>query len=380
MSNVLPANYSRSFSAITYVEVNGDTYYYSLYDEALNARSIAYIAEAALLDLSDTQEDEYQNAVDGKYSPYTSAQRTILSGFCRSVTVMSYNVEVYGHDGNGGSGDAWDGRNPAKSMEIILGVSPDILGLQEVNAHLNDNPYYCITTLINNGYTRIQGDTGTSNWPELYYKTARFTKLGSGYKRYSALKTTYSSTVPDNGADMDRDQQGRLFTWAKLQDNQTGRVILAISTHLHFRKQNPNDGDGYKDENAAVRRYEIRLMLAWIADQTGYDAVVIVGDMNDDYQGREGGRGRTTIETYLNAGYKNARDYAAVQGDIGGTLNGKGEGEVKRSLRNAWIYDYIFTGEGASVAYYSVVDQKIDNNGTSYPSDHLPIMATIVID
>ena len=372
LSKVLAANYSRKFSAITYVEVNGDTYYYSHYDESLNARSIAYIAEMALRDLSDTQEYEYQNEIDGKYSPYTSAQRDTLSGFCRSVTVMSYNVEVYGHDGNGGSGVAWDGRDPAKSMEIIQGVSPDILGLQEVNAHLDTY----VSALTSNGYARIQGDTSTSNWPEIYYKTERFTKLNSGYKRYSALKTTYSSTVPDNGADMNRDQQGRLFTWAKLQDKQTGRVVLAISTHLHLHQ--PTDGDNFKDENAAVRRYEIRLMLAWISDQSGYDAVVIVGDMNDDYQGREGGRGRTTIETYLNAGYKNARDYAAVRGDIGGTLNGTGEGDVKRSLRQDLIYDYIFTGEGASVAYYSVVDQKIDNG--KYPSDHLPVMATVVID
>ena len=374
LSNVREDNYSRRFSAITYVEVNGSIYCYSRYDEALNARSIAYIAEMALLDLSDAQAGEYQYSVDDKYSPYTAAQRGTLSGFRRALTVMSYNVEVYGHDGNGGSGDAWDGRDPAKSMEIIQSVSPDILGLQEVNAHLDTY----VSALTSNGYARIQGDTSTSNWPELYYKTERFTKLNSGYKRYSALKTTYSSTVPDNGADMNRDQQGRLFTWAKLQDKQTGRVVLAISTHLHLRKQDPNDGDGYKDENAAVRRYEIRLMLAWLADQSGYDAVVIVGDMNDDYQGREGGRGRTTIETYLNDGYKNARDYAAVRGDIGGTLNGTGVGDVKRSLRQDLIYDYIFTGEGASVAYYSVVDQKIDNG--KYPSDHLPVTATVVID
>lgn len=371
LSNVREDNYSRRFSAITYVEVNGDTYYYSPYDESLHARSIAYIAELALLDLSDTQEHEYQNEIGGKYSPYTAAQRTILSDFRRSVTVMSYNVEVYGHVHGEGSG--WDGRDPAKSMEIIQGVSPDILGLQEVNSRLDTY----VSTLTSNGYARIQGKTSTSNWPELYYKTARFTEKSSGYNLYSDLESTYSS-VPKNGADPLRDSQGRMFTWAKLQDKQTDRVILAISTHLHYRTQ--GDENGATDANAAVRRYEIRLMLAWIADQTGYDAVVIVGDMNDDYQGREGGRGRTTIETYLNAGYKTARDYAAVRGDVGGTLNGTGANDVKRSLRQEYIYDYVFTGEGASVAYYSVVDQKIDNSGTSYPSDHLPIMATFLFD
>ncbi|MBO4283678.1 MAG: hypothetical protein J5958_03540 [Clostridia bacterium] len=368
LSNVKEANYSRRFSAITYVEIGGSTYYYSRYDEALNARSISYVAELALLDLSDSQEYEYQKPVDGKYSPYTSAQRTTLSGFCRSVTVMTYNVEVYGHGGS-----AWDGRDPGKSMEIILDVSPDILGLQEVDSHL----YSKITTLTNNGYTRIQGDTTRGSWPELYYKSARFTKLNSGFKRYSNLQTTYSG-VPKNGADPNRDEEGRTFVWAQLRDETTGKVILAISTHLHYRK--PGDITGATDENAAVRRYEIRLLRAWIADQTDYDAIVIVGDMNDDYLGREGGRGRTTIDEYRNGGFEITRDYAAVQGDVGGTLNGTGENELKRSLRQEYVYDYILTEKGASTTYFTVVDQKIDNGGTTYPSDHLPIMAKIVFD
>ena len=372
LSNVLEANYSRRFSAITYVEINGSTYVYSRYDEAQNARSIACVAEAALYDVSGTQADEYQWAVgDGTYSPYTSAQRTTLAGFRRSVSVMSYNIEVYDHPDDSG----WDGRNAAKVIETITTVSPDILGLQEVSS-TGWSSY--ISTLTSNGYSRIQGDTSRNSWPELFYKTARFNKLNSGYKRYSVLRSEYPG-VPENGADPSRDMLGRLFTWARLEDKETGKIVLAISTHLHYRKDKSDTAS--TDENAAVRQYEIRLMLAWIEAQVfDYDAVVVVGDMNDDYQGSENGRGRRTINEYRNNGFAVARDSASFRGDVGGTLDGTGENEVKRSLRNVWIYDYILTKGNASTAYFTVVDNKIDNGGTTYPSDHLPIMATILFD
>ena len=48
LSNVREANYTRKFSAITYVEINGLTYLYADYSEENNARSITLVAEAAL--------------------------------------------------------------------------------------------------------------------------------------------------------------------------------------------------------------------------------------------------------------------------------------------------------------------------------------------
>ena len=118
---------------------------YSNYFEADNARSIAYVAEAALLDLSDTQTGEYQYAVGstGKYSPYTSAQRSTLEGFRgnESFTVMSYNIECYD------SKNGWEGRDPAKAIQTIRDASPDIVGVQEANS--NWNSYF--SALTSNG-------------------------------------------------------------------------------------------------------------------------------------------------------------------------------------------------------------------------------------
>ena len=269
------------------------------------------------------------------------------------LTVMSYNIEKY----DGG----WDGRDPAKAIQTILDASPDIAGLQEVNDGWNGS----IATLTSNGYARISGDTTTDNWPELFYKTARFTNLNSGYKRYSALASEFPG-VDKNGADTSRDNQGRLFTWARLEDKITGKKILAISTHLHYRLDKYDTASS--DENTLVRRYEIRLLLAWIADQSfEYDAVVVVGDMNEHYLNT---KGKATTNIFRESGFGVARDVAAIKGDTDGTMTKSG-----RSKRNGlYNFDLILIRGNVEATYYTVADNKTDNAGTSYPSDHVPIL------
>ena len=384
LSNVLEDNYARKFSAVTYIEVNGSTYYYADYSEGNNARSITYVAEAALLDLSNTQTDEYRYETEtpGKYSPYTSAQRSTLEGFrsAESFTIMSYNVEMYDED------SGWEGRNPDKAIETILDYSPDIVGLQEVNQVVeknwlgqttkNEGWNSHIATLTSNGYSLVEGSKDSTCWNDLLYKTSKYNKLNSGYEVYRGqLDEEYDGIVDPNGADNDRDKMYRMFTWARLEDKETGKIILAISAHLHYRMN--KDDTASTDENAAVRQYEVRLMLAWIADQTfDYDGIVIVGDMNAHYLEAEGGRGRRVIDVYRNeGGFAVARDSAAIKGDIDGTLATTG-----RTTRPEWIYDYILTRGNVSALSFTVVDNKIDNAGTTYPSDHLPVKATILFD
>ena len=276
------------------------------------------------------------------------------------LTVMSYNIEMCNHPD---STLGWNGRDPAKAMETALEVSPDILGLQEADPYWEES----ISLLTANGYTRIKGDENPINRPDLLFKTAVFNELGSGFRRYHDLVNEYPG-VSANGADMSRDRQIRMFTWALLEEKASGKKVLAISTHLHYRK-----GSGEKassQENALVRQYEVRLLLAWIKAQTvGCDCVVVMGDMNED---DSDGNGKILIDVYKNGGFSVTRDTAASKGDTGGTLDGTG-----RTARQQWIFDYILIKGNAKAAYYSVIDNKNDNGNTSYPSDHLPIMAKI---
>ena len=278
------------------------------------------------------------------------------------LSVMSYNIEFL----NG---------NPDPNRTAWLApLTPqfcgtDIVGLQEV-----ESGWDSILTTYMSGYSRVQGDTACETWPEIFYKSTRFNKLNSGCKHYSLLYHLYPN-VPTYGADPSRDTKSRMFTWALLQDIPTGKRLLVISTHLHYRAGSQFTQSSEAD--ALVRDHEIRLMLAWLNTQTlVYDALVVLGDMNTDYTG---GRGKTTINIFKNeGGFAVTRDSAQTKGDIGGTLvNDNAPGT--RNLRNQYIFDYILTKGNVETTYYTVFDNKIDNCGTSYPSDHLPVFANILV-
>ena len=376
LSNVREANYTRKFSAITYVEINGSTYLYAGYSEENNARSITLVAEAALLDLSDTQTGEYQYAVDGKYSPYTEAQRATLAGFRGAgfFTVMSYNVEVYDDD------DGWDGRDPEKAIETVLDVDPDILGLQEVNQVVEKNLLGITTrddgwddylpTLTEHGYTRLTGEyTGAYNFEknEIFYKTAKFTKLAEGTKTFK--QTAIDLSVPnDENADQSLDGSERIFHYAVLQETATGKKILVVSAHLHYG----GTGAGHEEDDK-VRRYEIRTLLAWLETQRAtYPNQIVMGDMNAHYLS---GTGKTAMDIYRDGGFSITHDTALIKGDVGGTLANSG-----RTTRPEWVFDYVMTRGNFETVYYTAVDNRIDNGNSTYPSDHIPVMATMILN
>jgi len=377
LTNVNEANYDRDFSAIVFVEVNmGDdhpTVYYSVYNEDDHSRSIARVAAMALSDMSSTQTGEYQNEVPGEYqySPYTEDQREILQGFAakNSYTVMSYNIERNETKKETflgvtvSSTTDWEGRDPSKAISTINAASPDIAGLQEVTSEWDTY----LAAL--DGYTIIKGDTSASAFDDLCYKTDLFTCTASGWKNYKSLASLYTS-VDDGGADMNRDNSKRMFTYAFLTDKNTGRKILAISTHLHYR-QNSSD-TAATTENDLVRSYEIRLLEAWIDSQNTalYDCIVVVGDMNAHYKS---GTGKAVIANFTDYGFENSIVSAAIKnGNCNNTL-----AVTDRTVLSSYVFDYVFTKGNAENIMFTVLDNRIDNSNTSYPSDHLPVMARI---
>ena len=202
--------------------------------------------------------------------------------------------------------------------------------------------------------------------------------MNRGYEVYRDGLDVAFPDVDDGGADMTQDNSGRSFVWARLQDKITGRKILAICTHLHYRNSDNPDDEFNTPSNVLVRQYEIRLLLAWVEAQTfDYDAVVILGDMNADYLAS----GAPTIKLFRDGGYAVTRDSAKIKGDIDGTLDGwNPDTQTARGKRKTdYYYDYILTKGYVDTAYYTVVDNKIDNGNTSYPSDHLPILTNLIV-
>ena len=286
------------------------------------------------------------------------------------LSVMSYNIEVYG----GSSGNAmWDGRDPAKVAETVLAESPDIVGFQEVNQNNNnhgwDDTLNALATA--GGYTRLEGGyTGRYNFEknEIFYKTSKFTKLAEGTKTFRQTASDLSVPNPE-GADPDHSSIDRIFHYAVLQEKSSGKKILVVSTHLHYG----GTGDGHEADDK-LRRYEIRALLAWLETQRAtYPDQIVMGDMNSHYKG---GQGKVSMDLFADAGFErtNSSVVAEVRDDVGGTLAEQG-----RTTRPQWIFDYILVKGNIDTAYYTVVDNKIDNGGTTYPSDHLPILAKIYL-
>ena len=316
---------------------------------------------------------EYKYATsDGKKSVDAPLYYRIVndSSFPGAISLMSYNVEVYG----GTSGNAmWDGRDPAKVAETILSESPDIVGLQEVNQNNNDHGWdETLNALASaGGYTRLQGGyTGRHNFEknEILYKTSKFTKLAEGTKTFRQTASELSVPNPE-GADPDHSNIDRIFHYAALQEKSSGKKILVVSAHLHYG----GTGNGHEEDDK-LRRYEISALLAWLETQRAtYPNQIVMGDMNSHYKT---GQGKVNMELFANDGFERANSaaVASVRGDIGGTTV-----KSARSIREEWIFDYILTKGNIKTAYYTVVDNKIDNGGTTYPSDHVPILAKIYL-
>ena len=275
--------------------------------------------------------------------------------FSGSISLMSYNVEGYD------SKNEWEGRDPAKAMETVRDASPDIVGFQEVDD--NWNTYF--SPLTSNGYTRLQGSASGDGFErcEIFYKTAKFTKISEGTCQYKSVASSLS--VPNvESADQSKDTHGRIFHYAVLQEKTSGKKILFINTHLHYG----GTGEGHEEDDK-VRRYEIRTLLAWIETQSGYDCIAIVGDMNSHYKG---GQGKVNMKLFEDDGFARTSAAAEVRYDVGGTLVNS------HTTRPEWIFDYILTKGNLDVAYYTAIPNPIDTDG-KYPSDHIPVLAKVYL-
>ena len=288
------------------------------------------------------------------------------NSFPGSISVMSYNIEIYG----GTSGDrGWDGRDPAKVAETILSESPDIVGLQEVNQGQSHGWNDTLDSLAAaGGYTRLEGEyTGRYDFEknEIFYKTSKFTKLAEGTKTFKQAAIDLS--VPnDESADQSLDKVDRIFHYAVLQETSSGKKILVVNTHLHYG----GTGDGHEADDK-LRRYEIRTLLAWLETQRStYPNQIVMGDMNSHYKS---GQGKVNMALYTDSGFVRTSAAATVRYDVGGTLANS------RTTRPEWIFDYILTRGNIDTAYYTAIPNKIDNGGTTYPSDHIPILSKIYL-
>ena len=354
--------YDKSYSAVAYVEVSGKILRCAAYSAQKNAISLAAAAETAYLDLHDARDATYKNAVtvDGKtkYSPYTEEQRELLFTyrFPYAFTVMSYNVEAYDLE------DHWEGRTPDKALETILEESPDVVGLQEINEEWNPK---IVTFARAGGYSRLMGEYCEDGFEknEILFKTSKFVKIDEGTKIFKQLGAEMNIPNPEN-VDMEVDNHGRAFHYAVLEQKATGKKILFVNTHLHYG----TTGSG-AEEHDKMRRYQISVLMAWLETQkANYPNQIVTGDMNSNYTSVQGGR---NMKVFTDSGFAMTLQSAERKPDVDGTITASN----RTGRETRYVFDYVLTKGDFKIATYTVVDNKIDHDGESYPSDHLPVMA-----
>ena len=139
----------------------------------------------------------------------------------QNLTVATYNIRNK-NDGDARAGNGWDSRYPwICSLIEFEGI--DIFGSQEVlEPQLED----MLEALPEYGYVGAGRDDGRTKgeYAPIFYRTDRFTVLGSGWFWLSE-----TPDVPSKGWDA---ALPRICTWGHFKDRETGRKLWFFNLHM----------------------------------------------------------------------------------------------------------------------------------------------------
>jgi len=341
LTNVQTYNYDRPFSAIAYVELDGE-YHFSAYDEAKNSRSIEYVAHMAYEDTYYTQVEGYEYEIEagaGVYSPYTAYQRdNILLPFFNAngtldINFLSYNIRnIEDEVIEGGWFEAdknvptyeYTGRED-RVLAYLTSCGADIIGLQEVSTlKLSDGTLDWFDVLNNsengltaNGYNCFIGAnlyTGDEYSKELvnskektmynpiYYKADKYTLIKGG--------TKWLTDTPDDPSRIPGANTDKALNYVVLEDNDTGVRFVYVNLHTIVLADKDKDGniivesENYHTNESDGKLYHIQYMqIAYLRAiledlQTNEELescglpMFIGGDFNNSYS--------TTTENFNN--------------------------------------------------------------------------------
>ena len=409
-------NYDRSFSAIAYVEVEGE-YYYSAYNAEDNSRSIAYVAQKAYEDTNYEQNAAYPNELKdqaGVYSPYTAAQRELLLAFfgksdALDISFLSYNVR------NVEDTSGWLDRPTYEYTDreiylrdYLVNYGADVIGLQEASwlkATLGTLNWFdtlgdenTVAGLTAAGYTCVKGADlyGGKNsekrmYNPIYFKTADFTLVANG--------TKWLTSTPDVASTIDGADTYKGLNYVVLKHNETGEQFVYVNVHLIVRRSNyVHDADG-NDTEFYVQELEVIYLREILQElQDTYDLPMFIGgDFNNSYSSitdwfknsvvgtNEWDISEGTPEETIKLSI--ARDQALSKAPKCYSVTTEDFTQVNpTAINEGWgAIDLWFTSnmDNGVVHVYQIIDNKTTTTtGEKYPSDHLParLYVTLYVD
>jgi endonuclease/exonuclease/phosphatase family metal-dependent hydrolase len=256
---------------------------------------------------------------------------------------MSFNLRLdLASDGP----NAWPHRRDWVAS-LIRFHAPDAIGVQEALAHMLDDLDARLPGYARVGVGRADGREG-GEFSAILYRTDRLDMLDNG--------TFWLSPTPEVAGSKGWDAAiERVATWARFQDRVTG------CTHVHLNTHFDHIGEQARQESARL----IRRRLDSIA---GGRAVIVTGDLNADPE--------SVAYRLFTADTIDARDplrdafHASQAGHYGPTSTWTAFKAIEPGRR----IDYILVSERIDVLTHGILPDSWDGR---FPSDHLPVLATV---
>mgnify|MGYP001806193412 CR=1 FL=1 len=265
---------------------------------------------------------------------------SMLNAHSQSLKVMTYNIRL---NTTSDGVNSWPNRKD-KVAEVIKKIDPDAFGVQEA---LHDQMQDLLKALPDYTFVGVGRDDGKEKgeYTAIFYKKSRLKVLKSD--------SFWLSLTPEVPGSIGWDAAiTRMATHAIFQDIKTKKEFIFLTTHFD------HIGVEARKKSAETLALTLSGMGAMPIKPT-----IFCGDLNikpDD-------EAYALIKQKSNGILKDARPSDNTQGTFCGFEKGK---------MDCIIIDYIFHTSDITIEKFEVIQE---NDGIYYPSDHLPVVATITI-
>lgn len=260
------------------------------------------------------------------------------------LKVMTFNIRL---DTKVDGDNQWNNRKDF-AADLVKFYNADIFGAQEVlNHQLND----LLTRMPGYAYVGVGREDGKTKgeYAPIIYKKDRFVLEDSG----NFWLSEDINAVGKKGWDAACE---RVATWGIFKDRKSGKKFFFLNTHLdHMGKVARHEGASLVLEEAHKLSKGLPVIVTGDFNASpGDDPIKVLTDKNDS---------RHLIHS---------RDMADLKYGPEWTFHNYGRVPVEKRL---WI-DYIFVKGDIKVVSSGVLTDTLNH---LYPSDHCPVIATLVI-
>lgn len=260
------------------------------------------------------------------------------------LRVLSFNVRF---NNPGDSLDAWPYRKEAVAG-VVRFHGADLVGLQEAQRNQLDDLEALLPGFAWFGEPRADGGP-RDEYSAVLYRTERLDLLGHA--------TFWLSETPDVPGSQGWDAAyPRIVTWGRFRDRASGDTLYLFNTHFD------HVGEQARAESARLLKREIRRVV-------GEAPVIVTGDFNatpDDepIQILTDGDGLLLADARM----------VSETPPYGPNTTWNGFDALVPGRR----IDFVFVGDRVRVLRYGELAETYD--GVHFPSDHLPVLAEIVVE